>query len=468
MSTPNQKNIEIALAGESGQQAVSPVLLAEIFQSYEEAVVVADVNRRIVYVNSAVENLFGYNKEDLYGKETKVLYAEERDYAEQGNKRFNVDSRKGPENYRIVYRRADGREFLGKTTGAVMRNMDDQVSGFMGVIRPARSAEQSLDALQKVNTITANVKLSHEEKLDALLRVGLNHFGLEIGIVSHIEDSKYTVDSCVDYNEQLEPLTVFDLSGTYCVHTLTEGKPVGFHYVRESEIKDHPCYQNFQLESYIGCPIMFDDKVYGTLNFSSPSPVEPFNKDDYILIELLADTVSYLLFKKLAEEEMAALARIDELTGLPNRRATWERLTENIEQASRTGLPLSVLSIDIDHFKNINDTWGHAGGDLALVAFARVANQVGRKVDFCGRIGGEEFVFVLPGADKAAAQEFGNRLRERLADVQVEVADKEPIRLTLSAGIAKLEPGDTIESLLARADDAMYQAKEQGRDRVCL
>lgn len=467
MSNPDLKSIESALAVKSEQRAVSPVLLAEIFQSYEEAVVVTDVDRRMTYVNAAAESLFGYNKEDLYGQATKILYADESDFSEQGEKRFNVASRKGPENYRIVYRRADGNEFLGKTTGAVMRNTEDEVIGFMGVIRPARSADQSLDALQRVNAITANVQLSHEEKLDALLRVGLNHFGLEIGIVSHIEKTKYTVESCVDYNEELEPLTVFDLHGTYCIHTLTQGKPVGFHYVRESEIHDHPCYENFQLESYIGCPIMFDDKVYGTLNFSSPSPVDPFCIDDYILIELLADTVSYLLYKKLAEEEMAALARVDELTGLPNRRATWERLAENIEQTKRTGLPLSVLSIDIDHFKKINDSWGHAGGDLALAAFARVATQTGRKVDFCGRIGGEEFVFVLPGADKIAAREFGDNLRERLAEEQVAVDGKPAIQLTISAGIALLEPSDTIESLLARADDAMYQAKQQGRDRVC-
>lgn len=295
----------------------------------------------------------------------------------------------------------------------------------------------------------------------------MNHFGMEIAILAQIKGSEYTVEHCIDLNEQLKPLTQFDLSGTYCVHTLRENKTVGFHFVGKSDIKDHPCYENFKLESYIGTTIRLGGDIYGTINFSSPSPVEPFCKDDYILMELLSDTASYLLYKKLSEEEMEALARVDELTGLPNRRATWERLNEQIEQSNRSGQSLSVLSVDIDHFKKINDNWGHAGGDLALVSFAGVAASLGRKVDFCGRIGGEEFVFILPGANLAAANDFGNKLREKLAETPVEISPEKSIQLTVSAGIAMLDKGESLESLLARADDAMYKAKEQGRDRVC-
>lgn len=458
-----------ALSSECGMSVstISPLLLTEVFDNVEESVVVTDTARRIVYVNSATERLFGYKKSELYGKETKVFYAKEEDFSIQGKKRFNVASKAAAENYRVPYLRADGESFLGLTTGAVMRSKDGDVVGFIGIIRPARSADQSLDTLQKIHNITADVVLNQDQKIHELLKVGLEHFGLEIAIISHIIKKDYIVEYCVDLNEDLEESTVFNIDGTYCVHTLKENKTVGFHYVRESRIKHHPCYESFKLESYIGTPIYLDGGLYGTLNFSSVSPTDPFSKDDYILMESLADTIGYLLFKKKLEEELAALARTDELTGLPNRRATLERLSESIELSLRSGIGLCVLSIDLDHFKSINDTYGHAAGDAALVKFACVASGMGRKSDFCGRLGGEEFLFVLPGIELKFGLEFGNRLRERLKSEPLTLDTGEVITIKISAGLAKFETKESIDSFLARADEAMYAAKQGGRDRVC-
>ena len=446
---------------------ISPSLLAEIFDAFEEAVVVADTSRRMVYVNSETERLFGYSKSELYGEETKILYSNESDFSEQGRQRPDVANKMPAEDHRVACSRSDGNQFLALTTAAAMRDKDGEVVGFIGFIRPARSADQSLDTLQKVHNITSDVTLSHSNKMESLLRVGLDHFGLEKAIVSRIVGREYTIEHCVDLAGELEPLTKFDLSGTYCIHTSTANRTVGFHFAAKSEIRNHPCYRNLQLESYIGAPVKVSGDLYGTVNFSSFSPVEPFCKDDYILMDLLSDTVSDLLYKKQYKEEMERLARVDELTGLPNRRATLERLNELIEQSNRFVHNLSVLSVDIDHFKEINDQWGHAAGDLALTEFARLASNLGRETDYCGRIGGEEFVFVLPGANLEASQEFGNDLRKRLAVVPVNLGGDESITLSVSAGIALLEDGESLESLLARADKAMYRAKQEGRDRVC-
>jgi len=404
-------NSEPTLAVKNVVGAISSAVLTELFHSFEEAVMVADAQRCIVYMNDAAERLFGYTKDELYGKESKILYAEESEFSEQGRKRYNLTKRVSAESYRVAYRRSDGQAFLGITTGTTMHSANGDVVGLFGVIRSARSADQSLDALQKVHNITSDIMMSYDKKIESLLTVGLNHFGLKTAILSDILGNDYVVENCVDLHGELEPLTKFDLSNTFCVHTLKEDKTVGFHYVGKSKIQNHPCYENTQLESYIGTPLKLDKKTYGTVNFSSSSPVEPFCKDDYILMEILSDTISYLLYKKISEEELEALARIDELTGLPNRRATLERLNQLIDQSKRFNKELSVLSIDIDHFKNINDTWGHAVGDQALVMFAQVASGLGRKTDFCGCMGGEEFVFVLSGSNVENAQEFGNKLR---------------------------------------------------------
>jgi len=455
-----------ALSAIKAASALSPLLLTEIFDSFEEAVIVADANRHMIYVNTAAEHLFGYPQGAMLGEKTQILYADENDFSEQGKKRFNAKSIASSESYRVVYRRADGEQFLGITTGAPMRSVDGTVIGFIGIIRPARSADQSLNTLRQVHNITSDVDLSHDQKIDHLLRVGLDHFGLEIAIISRITGNKYTVENCVDFHENLEASTTFDLLGTYCIHTLTENKTVGFHFVSNSEIRDHPCYQNFKLESYIGTPIRLNESIYGTINFSSTLPVEPFCKDDYILMELLSDTFSYLLYKKTSEEEMESLAKTDELTGLPNRRATLERLNELIEQSNRFGYNLSVLSIDIDLFKQINDKWGHAIGDKALVHFAQIASGLGRKTDFCGRMGGEEFIFVLSGANLMDCQEFGDKLRHNLTAEPFYLDTGESITVSISAGVAMLMNHEPIEELLARADDAMYKAKSLGRNCV--
>src|SRR5690554_3282691 len=462
------KDKPLAAGAKSNVDSLSSPLLAELFDRLSGAVVVADTNRRMVYVNAAAENLFGYDKDELYGRETKILYAIEEEFHEQGIKRFNPAIKSVAETYRLRYRRADGEVFLGQTIGATMRSKDEAVIGFIGIIQPARSAEESLNTLQRLHAITSDTSLDHAERIDAVLALGLDHFGLDIAIQSRIQGDQYLVEHCVDASGGLAPMMKFGLPGTYCVHTVKSVGAVGFHYVGNSEIKEHPCYLNFKLESYIGGRIKIGKSLYGTISFSGRTSTEPFSKDDNILVQLLADTLGYLIYKNSQDEMLWELATTDELTGLANRRSTLERLTQHVKLSHRSGMPLTVVSIDLDHFKSINDSWGHSGGDVALVAFSQRAKKIGRSVDFCGRMGGEEFVLVLPDTNSRGGVVAGEYLRELLASVPVKMEGGESITLTLSAGVASLEPGETLDGLLARADEAMYAVKQGGRDRVCV
>ncbi|MCW4149272.1 diguanylate cyclase [Halomonas sp. 18H] len=447
--------------------SICPSLLTQIFDNFTEAVVVADVHRRIIYVNQAMEALFGYAQQELLGRETSILYADQEDFRELGRKRFNIDSQVATESYRVAYRRWGGERFLGLTTGAVMRSRNGGPAGFIGIIRPARSSDTSLETLQKVHTITSDFILTHGQKIASLLRIGMQHFGFEIAILSRVVGNDYIVEYCVDYKNEIKPSACFELSGTYCERTLELNKTLGFCYVGKSELQRHPCYLNTQLESYIGSPVCFNGENYGTLNFSSHSPTEPFSRDDYIFMRLLADTISYLLYKKMFEEEMLAQAKTDELTGLPNRRAVCERLNDTLDIASRSGFYLTVLSLDLDHFKTINDRWGHSAGDAALMAFAGLVGRLGRRTDFCGRLGGDEFLFVLPGASLEDAKTLGNQLRHRLSEIVVELKGGDTFSFSVSLGVAMHHPGESAQTLLQRADEALYRAKQGGRDRLC-
>lgn len=158
------------------------------------------------------------------------------------------------------------------------------------------------------------------------------------------------------------------------------------------------------------------------------------------------------------------LADIDSLTGLYNRRAWSEQLAAMDESARRQGLPLSVLFLDLDHFKALNDRLGHEAGDAALHALAGVMRAELREQDLVGRHGGEEFVIALPGADAAHALQAAERIRQRLQHRAT--VDPDGATTTVSIGVATLQAGEDMAALLNRADAAMYAAKAAGRNRV--
>jgi diguanylate cyclase (GGDEF)-like protein len=166
---------------------------------------------------------------------------------------------------------------------------------------------------------------------------------------------------------------------------------------------------------------------------------------------------------KAREQQIRELSLTDPLTGLGNRRRLDESIETAISHATRHQRPLSVMMIDIDHFKEINDNFGHDSGDRALRAFADALKQHSRKSDLVARFGGDEFIILMPESDLHQAKATAERVGEKVAQMKVPPIDR-PI--TASFGVAQMVDGDSAESLLARSDAAMYLAKAKGRNRV--
>jgi two-component system cell cycle response regulator len=165
--------------------------------------------------------------------------------------------------------------------------------------------------------------------------------------------------------------------------------------------------------------------------------------------------------------ESVELSITDALTGLHNRRYMEGHLRTLVSEAIRTGRSLSMLVADIDHFKNVNDTYGHDVGDAVLKEFAVRLKRNTRGVDLACRLGGEEFVIIMPDTDVARAYQIGERLRACVAADNFPINADLSVRVTASAGIGTLErPDDTPETLFKRADNALYTAKRSGRNRV--
>ncbi|CAK0741620.1 two-component system, cell cycle response regulator [Gammaproteobacteria bacterium] len=183
----------------------------------------------------------------------------------------------------------------------------------------------------------------------------------------------------------------------------------------------------------------------------------------------LAVSLLDLTQSQMKEAELQYLASVDPLTGTFNRRHFMKAGKEEIERASRYGYALSVLMMDIDHFKHINDTYGHASGDEALRRFTASCQELLRKNDLLGRCGGEEFALVLPNTDGEGATALANRMCKQVEALEVATGDN-TFGFTVSVGVASCVPNhkETLEHLLERADQAVYQAKSEGRNQVIV
>jgi len=183
--------------------------------------------------------------------------------------------------------------------------------------------------------------------------------------------------------------------------------------------------------------------------------------------ELLARVRNLVRMKKL-QDELTRASETDPLTQLANRRFGVELLAEEIERARRYDRDLSVVIVDIDHFKKVNDTLGHLSGDEVLTSVAAMLYSASRKSDCVIRWGGEEFLFVFPETDSHKAASIVERLRSHLEShpVMVSANGGTTVPVTVSGGVAQFSPNDTLEILVDRADQALYQAKASGRNRL--
>jgi two-component system, cell cycle response regulator len=218
-----------------------------------------------------------------------------------------------------------------------------------------------------------------------------------------------------------------------------------------------------------------EDKVEGLDAGAEDYLTKPIN-----FPELEARVRSMLRIKRLQDEldqknreledvnrKLKKLSITDGLTELFNHRHVHELLHEEFERSRRSGDPIAVAMLDLDRFKQVNDTYGHPTGDVILFETARILRETAREIDMIGRYGGEEFIAILPGTSEQEAARFADRVRERI-ESHVFRDDATEVRMTMSAGVASHPefPVDNPDLLLKRADEALYAAKEGGRNRV--
>ncbi|MFN3490956.1 MAG: diguanylate cyclase, partial [Anaerolineales bacterium] len=224
--------------------------------------------------------------------------------------------------------------------------------------------------------------------------------------------------------------------------------------------------QNQHIHSWLGVPLSVQDKIIGLLAIDSAKP-NNFTEEDANLALVFANQVAVALENARIYQETQAQAIMDTLTKIYNRRGLFQLGEFEFQRARRINRPFSVMILDIDHFKRINDQYSHAIGDQILQSFAERCQKNLRTIDLFGRYGGEEFVILLPETNLQAAQVIAERLRQSIMNAPF-ASDAGGLRITASIGIAEAHQNEDLNNLVQRADAALYKAKNSGRNCVVI
>ncbi|MFH2101784.1 MAG: sensor domain-containing diguanylate cyclase [Chloroflexota bacterium] len=326
-----------------------------------------------------------------------------------------------------------------------------------------RHQASELDALRRI-TLNLTSSLELQEVLSAVvaeaMRLVHNANDAHIFLYNSQED-KLTFGAALDVNGQRDvPYAVPRPDGL--THKVARsGKSIVIN-----NIAAHPLYTEHQKKrtgSIIGLPLLVGSRVVGVMNMARTT-VGPFSQSEIRLLSLLADQAAIAIVNARLHRAVALQARIDVLTGLPNRRALDERLEEEIIHAHKTKRPLTVIMMDLDGFKSINDTYGHDTGDIILRTVAQSLLQTLRATDYLARYGGDEMTLILPNTTLSQCQVVVDKILEHMQSLSIPIPDGKKVSMALSGGIAQYpKHASTAPGMLRAADEALYRAKRHQR-----
>ena len=235
------------------------------------------------------------------------------------------------------------------------------------------------------------------------------------------------------------------------------------------DMRAHPLFASAPKDwtgSIISLPLVIGERVVGVMNLARWK-IGGFTEAEIRLLKLLADQAAIAIMNARLHEEVSQRVHIDGLTGLPNRCALDERLEEEVKRGRRTGAHFSVVMLDLDRFKKINDKYGHEIGDKALRQIFSALAQTVRSTDFLSRYGGDELTLILPDTEIDPAIIVATKLQEKLRTLDLHLPDGQPHKLSISGGIASFPTyGQTTTELLRVADTALYRAKRSRRGAI--
>jgi diguanylate cyclase (GGDEF)-like protein/PAS domain S-box-containing protein len=462
---------QLKMEHELSSRKAEAIELHDILEFYPDGIVWHNKQGEIEYINKAFVHMFGYTQVDIstIGAWYKLAFPDEayRHYIiERWENTFNDVE---PSELYVTVTCKDG---VKKRIILSARWLKDKLLMNFSDVTTRWQTEQRLVTHNKMlemvsngtpitdilNSIVAYVESEDKDAICSILL--LKGDRLYTGSSPSLPDF---------FNKEINGIEIGDGVGS-CGTAVYYGQRVIV-----KDILTHPYWHSFlpliektALRACWSEPIFSSTgKVLGSFAIYYQFPHEPTD-NELELISFAANLASVAIENRAAQEELEHRAYYDYLTNLANRRYFIERAESELHRAQRYQTALSMIMLDIDHFKKINDEFGHKMGDKVLQALAKTALATLRDADVIGRIGGEEFAIYLPETHSEQALDVAERLRAALAETSISVNGTPAIQFTVSIGITTLDKNNgVIDSLLQQADKALYQAKKNGRNRVC-
>ena len=453
-----------------------------------------DLQGRYTYLSPSAERIFGIPLEQLLNSHMgDQLKPEATDLIRAGVKRLIDEAGRTPvtqmtvaDPLEVEVLRRDGPPLWMEVLVSIARDEMGLPSQVVGVARDidARKAAEAAerrqrllaDALQEAGRTFAS-KLELEDVVEALVEEVCRRLNNDFAALLLVENRVATVarirvatgsggarSTFERRSFPIDPATAPDL-----VTLLDSRRPLAGGVPSFARVLPEAA----GVQSWVGAPILAGDRVLGLVCVGSLEP-DVFRQGHADFLFALAGQGALALRNAQLYGTVKRLAITDSLTGLYNRRHFMNVAGAEFERARRYGRPLAVLLVDIDHFKAVNDTYGHLIGDATLRTVTAAMRRSLRRVDLLGRFGGEEFVALLPETGGQGARIVAERIRSLVEATPTET-ERGPIRVTVSLGLGSFEPPtpsqpttDTVEALVDRADQAMYESKRLGRNRASL
>jgi diguanylate cyclase (GGDEF)-like protein/PAS domain S-box-containing protein len=453
---------------------------SKAFKASPNAIIISRIDDgQIIELNDIFMEISGYSREEALGKSTLSLGIwlnpdERKTFIEEMRKNSRV------RNYHFDVRKKNGEVIQAELSSEYIKLGDEDC--MLSVIADI-SERKRMDNVLNLRLKMWDYSLSHtalevmQKSLDEIEELT----GSLIGFYHLVEEDSNSLTLQVWSTRTSKKFCKAESSG---MHYSIDQAGVWVDCIRERKTVIHNNYAalpnrkgmpegHATVTRELVVPIFQDEQIVSILGIGNKAT--DYDNKDVEVVEYIASLVWSIVSKMRADEKiqnlndrLEKLAMSDELTSLPNRRYFFLRGNEEIKRSRRYHMPLSLIMLDIDRFKKINDSYGHDFGDLALKCVAKTLRDQCRDVDLPGRLGGEEFAILLPNTKLEEAVILAERIRTTIEELSCKLDDK-IVRMTASLGVAAIQADmKNLDQLLHNADTAMYQAKNSGRNRVVL
>ncbi len=426
----------------------------------------------LIYVNEETENLTGYKEEELIGKDVSLLYPSLFEFK---NIKFTAVKNKGIRGMRTKLKRKDGK-ILNVSVNVNLLEYEDGTSGGIGAVFDITPIIHQEDRLQEnikklymlynvLKTITSSLNL--DDIIKSTVEAIKEYFGIEvigISVLTEKDGEKYVkVKYYIGYDfKKADKYTKLHLEEwkekANIVYTISTGK---ISYIPDVT-KDYKRYLNLDpdIRSSLALPIKAKDEILGGIVLESKE-VDIFKKEDIELLTIIADMLATVMLNARLYEKTLELSIKDALTGVYNHRYFYDQLHKEIERYERYGIPFSLAILDLDKFKEVNDTYGHIEGDKVLRKIGKLLEENVRKhIDTVCRYGGDEFSIIFSNTYLNEAKNVVDRI--------IEIINKNHEKLhniTISIGLGEYR-GEEDSQFIAKVDALTYKAKKKGGNKV--